>query len=88
MRTNIGPLASFYGLNLKGSKFLNDANYAIEALDCIIVNGKIEARPGRIEISEAQVVVNPILGGQVYFPVNGERKIILVRKDGIFQRTE
>lgn len=89
MRDTSGPLGEFVGLTLADSPQLNDPRYAVEAWDVIVESGKIEARPGRVEISEAQISISSILGGQVFFPVGSTtRKVVVVRNDGIYVRSE
>lgn len=78
---------NFIGLTLADAPQLSDPRYAIEAYDVIVESGKIEARPGRVEIAEAQNDILPPIGGNIFFPVGGTRKMVIVRTDGIFVRS-
>jgi hypothetical protein len=77
----------FIGLNVNESPYSVGPQYAITADNVIIESGRIESRPGRVELSEDQLTAMGTLGLHNYNPASGAlRSLVIVRPDGIFQR--
>lgn len=80
-------IGEFLGLDVNSSEYSVPANRAIQADNVFTEAGRIEVRPGRLELSEDQL--NPMLsiGIANYTPITASvRSVIIVRPDGIFQR--
>lgn len=86
-RSSPGFVGKFEGLNVADSEYAVPPSQAIQAEDVIIDMGRVQVRPGRVELSEDQLDPRATLGMFNYTPPNGAlRSLIIVRPDGIFQR--
>jgi len=80
-------IGDFIGLNVNDSEYSVLPNQAIQADNVIIEAGRVEPRPGRLELSEDQLAGKASSGLFNYTPPTGSlRSLIIVRPDGIFMR--
>jgi hypothetical protein len=87
-RKRPGYVDDFAGLNINESPFSIGPQFAQQADDVIVESGQIEARPGRVELTENQLDPSGTLGLHNYNPPSGSlRSLIIVTPDGIYQRS-
>lgn len=79
--------SEFRGLNVNASEYAVPATEAIVADNVFTESGRVETRPGRVELAEDQLTPQLSLGISTYTPPTAVvRSIIIVRPDGIYQR--
>lgn len=86
-RRKIRTIGEFIGLDISKDEIQLPLQYATVANNLMVVDGKLEPRLGRKELAKDFVNNEPVLGMYTYNPVGaGFKSMVIVRKDGIYQR--
>lgn len=87
-RRDVSYGGQFIGLDLNNSEYTVPPTHAIVADNVFTESGRVETRPGRLELAEDQGTVKEVIGIHPYAsPEESLRSLVLVRTDGIYVRT-
>lgn len=86
-RRSIVYTEGFSGLSRRNSPLNLRPDKAVVANNVIITAGRVETRPGRLELTEDQRPDTPCLGLASYTPPGESFKsLIIVKPDGVYRR--